>query len=165
MELEESVLKEKARLNKENGFKYQQRRHPQWTENYELYRDTVIVNRLTQRQSVNIPLMKETIRTVLSGIDEKRDTFFEELDNDKQKEIFLNEYWNHTYDLDKIELKDIVDKKQVSLYGRSFYKLNIKDGRFTAEVLDPQDVLVDRYADPTNLFEIGEHTLNSSHSS
>jgi hypothetical protein len=30
--------------------------HSQWTENYQLYRDTVIINRLTQRQSVNVPL-------------------------------------------------------------------------------------------------------------
>jgi len=28
------------------------------TENYQLYRDTVITNRLTQRQSVSVPLMK-----------------------------------------------------------------------------------------------------------
>src|SRR5450631_2922679 len=31
------------------------RRHPQITTNYELARDTVIINRLTQRQSVNVP--------------------------------------------------------------------------------------------------------------
>lgn len=35
--------------------RYRERRHPQWTDNYQLYRDTVITNRLTQRQSVNVP--------------------------------------------------------------------------------------------------------------
>jgi hypothetical protein len=44
--------------------RWRERRHPQWTSNYEIYRDTVITNRLTQRQSVNVPLMKETIRTL-----------------------------------------------------------------------------------------------------
>jgi hypothetical protein len=38
------------------------RRHDQWTTNDRLYRDTVITNRLTQRQIVNVPLMKATIR-------------------------------------------------------------------------------------------------------
>jgi hypothetical protein len=33
---------------------WRERRHPLWTLNYELSRDTVIVNRLTQRQSVNV---------------------------------------------------------------------------------------------------------------
>jgi len=51
-------------------------------------------NRLTQRQSVNVPLMKETIRTILSGIDDPPDTYYENLDNDKQRECFMNEYWS-----------------------------------------------------------------------
>ena len=46
-------------------FRWRERRHQQWTENYQLYRDTVITNRLTQRQSVNVPLIKATIRTLL----------------------------------------------------------------------------------------------------
>lgn len=44
---------------------WRERRHPQWTLNYELYRDTVIINRLTQRQSVNVPYMKKTLKTYL----------------------------------------------------------------------------------------------------
>jgi hypothetical protein len=36
---------------------FRERRHSQWALNYELSRDTVIVNRLTQRQSVNVPYM------------------------------------------------------------------------------------------------------------
>lgn len=151
VQIDNDILKSKLHRNKEDGFFFQRRRHPQWTENYELYRDTVIVNRLTQRQSVNIPLMKETVKTILAGIDDDSKIEFEELDNDQQKQIFFNEYWNWTEDLTKLELKDIVDKKQVLLYGRSFWKLNIADGAFYAEVLDPQDVLVDRYCDPADI--------------
>jgi hypothetical protein len=33
---------------------WRERRHATWTLNYELARDTVITNRLTQRQSVNV---------------------------------------------------------------------------------------------------------------
>ncbi|HEV7242868.1 MAG TPA: hypothetical protein VGQ36_26820 [Thermoanaerobaculia bacterium] len=44
--------------------RWRERRHPQWTENDQLYRDTDITNRLTQRQSENVPLMKATIRTL-----------------------------------------------------------------------------------------------------
>src|SRR5258708_375241 len=148
IKIDHDLLKDKLHRNKQDGFFFQRRRHPQWTENYELYRDTVIVNRLTQRQSVNIPLMKETVKTILAGIDDDSKIEFEELDNDEQKQIFFNEYWNWTQDLNKLELKDIVDKKQVLLYGRSFWKMNIVDGAFNCEVLDPQDVLVDRYSDP-----------------
>jgi hypothetical protein len=45
----------------------------------------------------------------------------------------------------------MVDKKQEELYGRSFMKLNIVNGRIVIEVLDPFDVLVDRYVDPANI--------------
>lgn len=130
---------------------YQERRHPDWRENYSLYRDKVQVNRLTQRQSVNVPLMKETIRTLLSKTDEFPDLYFEEKDNDKQKEIFINEYWKWWFVEDRFEVKDIVDKKQVGLYGRSTIKLNLLEGRPSAEVLEPYDWLVDRYADPADL--------------
>jgi hypothetical protein len=41
-------------------------RHPQWTLNYLLARDTVAVNRLTQRQSVNVPCRKKTLKTYLT---------------------------------------------------------------------------------------------------
>jgi hypothetical protein len=153
------TLISKLHRNKQSDFNFQRRRHPQWTENYELYRDTVIVNRLTQRQSVNIPLMKETVKTILAGIDDDSKIEFEELDNDEQKQIFFNEYWNWTQDLVKLELKDVVDKKQVLLYGRSFWKMNIVDGAFYCEVIDPQDILVDRYCDPSDI-ETAQHLIH-----
>jgi hypothetical protein len=63
--------------NVQSAAQYRERRHPQMTENYRLYRDTVITNRLTQRQSVNVPLMKETLRTVKAGVTPFADLEFE----------------------------------------------------------------------------------------
>lgn len=128
--------------------RYRERRHPQWTDNYLLYRDTVITNRLTQRQSVNVPLMKETIETQLARVDDPPDIYLEDLASDDQRELEMNEYWKYVAEKNRLEMLDVVDKKQVMLYGRSFWKLNIIDGEIRLEVLDPQEVVVDRYVNP-----------------
>ena len=137
--------------NKENGYKYRERREAEWTENYTLYRDKVTINRLTQRQSVNIPLMKQTIRTLLKDVDDMPVVFFENLDNDKEAEVFQNEYWKLTGEENRFELQDIVDKRQVFLFGRSFTQWQIVDGKVKMTVQDPIDILIDRYVDPTDL--------------
>lgn len=137
--------------HKKSAYDWQERRHSDWTENYTLYRDKVTLNRLTQRQSVNIPLMKTSIKTALKEVDDAPMLYFKNLDNDKDREIIYNEYAKHCFDYNKLILKDIVDKKQVFLYGRSFKKLNIVNGKFVFEILDPHDVLVDRYCDPTDI--------------
>lgn len=139
------------RLNKESGYNYRERRQDDWTENYTLYRDKVTTNRLIQRQSVNLPLMKQTIRTLLKDVDDMPVLYFENLDNDKQKEVFQNEYWKYTLEENKAELKDIVDKRQVFLYGRSFDQWQIVDGKIKWTIIDPEDILVDRYMDPTDI--------------
>lgn len=139
------------RLNKESGYNYRERRQDDWKENYTLYRDRVTVNRLTQRQSVNLPLMKQTIRTLLKDVDDMPVLYFENLDNDKQAEVFQNEHWKKTLEDNKAELKDIVDKRQVFLYGRSFDQWQIVDGQIQWTIVDPEDILVDRYMDPTNI--------------
>jgi hypothetical protein len=146
--------------NERNAYLFRQRRHQEWTDNYELYRNKVIVNRLTQRQAVNIPLMKETLKTILANTDEFPDIQYEELGNDKQKEVFFNELWKDTVIKDKMELKDVVDKKQEYLYGRTWRKLNIINGRFVSEVKEPFDMLVDRYVDPTDL-ETAHYVIES----
>lgn len=152
-QLDENIISIRVQKYREGAVAYQERRHADWRENYSLYRDKVQTNRLTQRQSVNVPLMKETIRTILSKTDEFPDLYFESLSNDKQKEIFLNEYWKWWVVKDNFEMKDIVDKKQEGLYGRSTMKLNLFDGRPTSEVLEPYDWVVDRYADPSDIDE------------
>ncbi len=140
-------------------FQFQERRHDQWKENYQLYRDTVITNRLTQRQSVNVPLMKGTLKTILAYNDEFNPIEFEELGNDKDRQIFFNAYWEDMVIKDKMELKDIVDKKQVLLYGLSWTKHNIAYGRYETEILEPYDILVDRYADPADI-ETSDHLIH-----
>src|SRR3989304_4345798 len=111
---------EVLRLNKESGYNYRERRHEDWTENYTLGRDKVTINRLTQRQSVNLPLMKLTLKTLLKDYDDMPVLEFENLDNDKQAEIFKNEHWKYTGEINGFELQDIVDKKQEFYFGRTF---------------------------------------------
>jgi len=137
--------------NKQTGFKYRERREEDWRENYELYRDKVTINRLTQRQSVNLPLMKTTLRTLLKDIDDMPVIQFENLDNDKQSEVFQNEYWKWTLEQNNAELQDIVDKKQDFFFGRTFDSWQIEDGRIIFDIEDPEDILVDRFMNPYNL--------------
>jgi hypothetical protein len=137
--------------NKESGYNYRERRQEDWLENYTLYRDKVTINRLTQRQSVNIPLMKQTIRTLLKDVDDMPVLYFENLDNDETAEVFLNEYWKWTVEQNNLEIQDIVDKKQVFLFGRSFDQWQVVDGKIKVTIQDPQDILVSRYTDPTNI--------------
>lgn len=152
---------DKCRVNKESSFKHRRRRHFDWTDNYTLYRDKVLLNRLTQRQSVNIPLIKSTIKTLLKDVDDPPMLYFTNLDNNDQAELFYNEYWKYSAEINNLILKDIIDKRQVMLFGRSFKMLNLTDGKFTWEIVDPQDILVDRYVDPADLdsarFLIREH--------
>lgn len=136
---------------KDSGYNYRERRHEDWRENYTLYRDKVTINRLTQRQSVNVPLMKQTIRTLLKDVDDMPVIQFENIDNDKDKEIMQNEHWKWTMLDNKMEIKDIVDKKQVFLYGRSFDQMQVVDGKVKFTIIDPQDILIDRYCDPTDI--------------
>lgn len=139
-----------------DGWEFQKRRHDDWKANYELSRDKVIVNRLTQRQSVNIPLMKQINKTILSKIDDFVDLEFLNLDNDKQKELFYNQYWTDVVKVEnKLELKDKVDKKQVITFGRTFEKLNVMKGKVKFHVIDPIDMRVDRFVDPTDLDSAG----------
>src|ERR1035437_9711424 len=144
-------LLEKLRVNKETSYKHRRRRHFDWTDNYTLYRDKVMLNRLTQRQSVNIPLIKTTIETLLKDVDEPPMLNFSNLENNDQAEVYFNTYWENIALKNNLILKDIQDKRQVMLFGRSFKSLNLIDGMFTWEIVDPQDILIDRYVDPTDI--------------
>ena len=134
-----------------SDLRWRERRHEQWTANYRLYRDTVIVNRLTQRQSVNVPLMKATIRTLLSRASEPADIEIEDYDNDGMRELLMNAYLDKVFEDNKYELLDVVDKKNVGLYGRSWTKLNIIDGLPRITIHDSFDILIDRYALPWDI--------------
>lgn len=65
---------------KESSVKFKERRFLQWNENYSLYRDKVNTNRLTQRQPINVPIIRETIQSWISKIDEAPKLKFETRD-------------------------------------------------------------------------------------
>jgi len=148
---ERNVELEILRLNTESGFNYRQRRHEDWLENYTLGRDKVTINRLTQRQSTNLPLMKLTLKTLLKDMDDMPVLEFEELGNAKDKQVFYNEYWKYTGEQNGFELQDIVDKKQEFYFGRTFDQWQIVDGKVKMTVQDPMDLLVDRFMNPFDL--------------
>ena len=136
---------------KKSALDFVSRRYEQWNENYELYRNKVKTNRLTQRQQVNIPLMKETIKTLLSKIDDAPMVDWKELSGDKDKELIFQEIWNDDYDRLNLEGIDIQDKKTVLLYGRSFKKLNWVNGQIDVKAMDIYDILVDPLTNPLDI--------------
>jgi len=136
---------------KQSGFNYREPRHEAWRENYELSRDKVTINRFTQRQSVNLPIMKITLTTLLKDIDDMPVIEFENHDNDKQAEVFQNEYWEKTLELNNAEVQDVVDKKQNFYFGRTFDDWQIIDGRIVFNIDDPMDMYVDRYMNPYDI--------------
>lgn len=143
--LMERLLKEKKVAND-----FQLRRHEQWDDNYTLYRNKVKTNRLTQRQAVNIPLMKETVKTLLSKIDEPPSAEWKEKNGMKEKEIILQEMWNTDFDELNFEGVDMQDKKTVLLYGRGFKKLNFADS-FSIDAMDIYDIVLDPLTNPINI--------------
>jgi len=153
-EFKPTPLIEKLIKEKDVALEFQQRKHEHWTDNYSLYRDYVAVNRLIQRQAINFPIMKETIKTLLSRIDDPPTIFFKCLEEKKagaEKEIVLNELWNYYFNKLNYEELDILDKKNVLLCGRSFKKLNFLNGEFDTEVIDNWDILIDPKTSPLNL--------------
>ena len=151
MQINKNDLISQIERHRDGAYKYRERRHDSWDEIYELYRDRVRVNRITQRQSVNLPLMKETVRTILAKNDDPTELVFKERGNNKEKELYLNEYWKEWTIIEKYAAKDQIDKKQELLAGRSFIKLNFGYGRPLMTVEDCQDLLVDRYCDPADI--------------
>lgn len=142
---------EKLKAEKESASKLQERKHEDWNDNYELYRNKVKTNRLTQRQAVNIPLMKETLKTLLSSIDDAPNIEWSERSGDEEKELIYQEIWNAGYKDNKFELQDILEKKSVLLYGFAIKQLNIVKDGVTIKVLDPYDVLFDSLMEPSDI--------------
>lgn len=130
---------------------FQERRHSEWDENYQLYRNKVFINRLTQRQAVNIPLMKETIKTLLAKIDDPPIIEWKERSGDLEKEVVLQEIWNTEFQEQDFEGIDMLDKKNVLLYGRGFRKLNWSDDTVKIDPLDIYDIVVDPMTSPLSI--------------
>jgi len=174
--IEVDDLKEKLEHEKATTVKYQKRRHDHWNEIYELHRDIVRINRLTQRQAINIPLMKETIGTMGSKINEITDIHLTDRGGDAEKAIIANQIWISAQEANNMLILDRVDKKQGMLYGRTHMSLNVdatKDIPVTIDVEDVYELLVDpktkphdietaRYLVKTEIFKPLQEILASS---
>lgn len=143
-----SELMQKLKQEKFGANELQKRKHLDWTDNYDLYRGRVKTNRLTQRQAVNIPLMKETIKTILAKIDDPPSIDWQELSGDESKEIVYQEVWEAASKDYAFELLDILDKKNVLMYGYSVKKLNLDEDGVCATVLDVYDTVFDPLMTP-----------------
>lgn len=138
-----SNLMLKLKAEKKAANELQLRRHEDWNETYVLYRNKVKTNRLTQRQAVNIPLMKETVKTIQSKMDETPNIEWKELSGDENKEIVYQEVWDDNFRKRKFELVDHLDKKNVLLYGIGSIKFNIETDGVSIDSLDPFDIVFD----------------------
>jgi hypothetical protein len=150
----DDILLEQHRREKDDSVRFKERRTEQWNENYFLYRDKIHTNRLTQRQPVNIPVIRETIQTWISKIDEQPQLSFEargNQDKDKRGELLVNEMWKFTYDSQHLTLLDNLDKKIVGLQGRSFKYWKYEDGMVKCNVIDPYDIDIDPRVNPFDL--------------
>jgi len=148
---ETSTLLEKLKAEKKAANELQQRKHADWDDNYELCRNKVKTNRLTQRQAVNIPLMKETEKTLLSKIDDAPNVKWKEKGGNEDKEILYQELWDMTMKENKLELLDILDKKNVLRYGLSTMMLNIGKRGISVHVLDVYDIVFDPLMNPADI--------------
>lgn len=136
---------------KKAGREFQIRKHSNWNDNYDMYRGRVKTNRLTQRQPVNIPLMKETIKTMLSRVDDPPSVKWTENSGDGIKELVYQEIWDKNYAKEELELKDILDKKNVLIYGLSTKMLNLKDDGVGIDILDPFNIVFDPQGRPLDV--------------
>jgi hypothetical protein len=152
--MDDITLLEQIKKDKDESRKFKERRFNQWNDNYLLFRDKITTNRLTQRQSVNIPIVRETIQTWISKIDEPPLLTFESRSKDnvsKDGEIVLNELWNYYYDKLKLDLVDNLDKKIVGLQGRSFKIWGFSKNEIFCDLIDPYDIEVTSQMNPLDL--------------
>lgn len=144
--MEDTALITKLAEEKRIAIEYQSRRHEAWRQIYAFYRNIVETNALTQRQATNIPIMKETKKTLSSRIDEPPTIKFDCLEKGepgREKEMVVNEIWDDDYDKCNFEIIDTLQKDNVLLYGRTFCWLNFAKGKFEATVPDNLDVVID----------------------
>lgn len=131
------------REEKEESQLFKERRFEQWRENYLLYRDKITTNRLTQRQPINIPIMRETIQTWISKIDEPPDLSFTARgrgNKNKTGELIINELWDYNRQKLGLDILDNLDKKVVGLQGRSFKICGMNRGNFFVDLINPYDI-------------------------
>lgn len=154
--------------DKDLSIKFKERRFEQWNQNYSLFRDKVSTNRLTQRQPINVPIIRETIASWISKIDEPPKIKYETKDRtnkDKTGELLFNDIYKYYYDKLKLDILDNVEKKIVGLTGRGFKKIGMSGGEIFIDIIDPYDIEVDPRVNPLDLesadFIIHTHIFRS----
>ena len=139
---------------KRESYDFKKRKFSDWNSNYQLYRDRVVTNRLTQRQAINLPIMRETIQTWISKIDEAPELKFKsrgKTNKHKNGEIVMDELWKYYFDKLKLDILDNIDKKIVGLQGRSFKIAGMNRGNFFVDIIDPYDIEISPRANPLDL--------------
>jgi len=166
--MDNSILISEHIKEKDISKDFKMRRFNQWNENYALYRDKVATNRLTQRQPVNVPIVRETIQTWISKIDEAPKLKFEARDQGnkaKTAELVFNEIYEYYYNKLKLDILDNLDKKVVGLQGRSFKKIGVSNKEIFIDIIDPYDIDVDPRCNPLDLesatYVIHKHIFRS----
>ena len=151
MKINRDNLIVKLAEEKRVALEYRERRHSNWNDNYLLERLKVETNRLTQRQEVCVPLMKGTIKSIMSKIGERPELTFNDKESNQDREIIIKEKWNDDFDRNTMALLDKIDKKQQLICGRSYKKLNWQGGKFVAEIKDIFDILIDPKTKTTDI--------------
>lgn len=140
--------------DKDESKKFKERRFLQWNENYALFRDKVATNRLTQRQPINVPIIRETIQSWISKIDEAPKLRFETRDKtnkDKDGEIVMNAIYDYYYGELKLDILDNIEKKSVGLQGRGFKKIGMSNNKVFIDMIDAYDIEIDPRVNPLDI--------------
>lgn len=146
-----SPYMERLLREKKVAREFQERKHADWNETYELSRGKTKTNRLTQRQAVNIPLMKETEKTILAKIDEAPTANWSELSGDEEKELIMQSLWDDWAERKNLEGVDIQDKKNCLRYGRPTIKLMPSEDDIDIAAMDIYDVVYDPLMNPLDV--------------
>lgn len=152
--MENTKLISEHRNEKRESYEFKKRKFQDWNTNYQLYRDRVVTNRLTQRQAINLPIMRETIQTWISKIDEAPELKFKsrgKTNKHKSGEIVVDELWKYYFDKLRLDILDNVDKKIVGLQGRSFKIAGMNRGSFFIDIIDPYDIEISPRANALDL--------------
>lgn len=163
--MQEDILIPQHKKEKEESVLFKDRRVNQWNENYTLFRDKVSINRLTQRQAINLPVIRESIQSWISKIDEAPKLKFEARgvsNSNKDGEIVLNEMWDFYYDKLGLDILDNMEKKIVGLQGRGFKKWGWSAGEIFCDLIDPFDIDIDIRANPLDINGTAKYVIQKN---
>lgn len=136
---------QKCMADRNQSEAYKLLRIKQWDQNYRNYRAKPTLNRITQTQNISSDLTKKAINTAFANMNDTPTPAFTCLDGggvDDTRSILKNKLWKQEIE-PGLTLKDRIDKKNNLLYGRSFYKINVDNGRVVVDNVDPYDIEID----------------------